>query len=148
MEQERRITKRAGTLTEVDIDKVEVKKRVRHNLGDVTALAESLRKHGLLNPIVISEKNELIAGHRRLEAARKLGWTRIPAQILSESDEADLVEMEIDENTQRKDLTSDELAEAYIRLDRLRNPGWLRKLLDRIKAFFARLFGRNRSARG
>ena len=145
MDQERRITKRSGTLTEVDIDKVEIRKRVRHNLGDVTALAESLRKHGLLNPIVISEKNELIAGHRRLEAARKLGWKRIPAQVLSESDEADLVEMEIDENTQRKDLTSDELAEAYIRLDRLRNPGWLRKLIERIKAFFARLFGRSGS---
>jgi ParB family chromosome partitioning protein len=147
MEQERRITRRTGTVTEVDVAKIEVGKRVRKNLGDVTALAESLRKHGLLNPIVVNGENELIAGHRRLEAARKLGWTRIPARVVSEGDEADMVEMEIDENTQRKDLTSDELAEAYIRLDRLRNPGWLKRLLDAIASFFARLFRMKRTNR-
>jgi ParB family chromosome partitioning protein len=145
MEQERRITRRTGTVTEVEVDKIEVGKRVRKNLGDVTALAESLRKHGLLNPIVVNAHNELVAGHRRLEAARKLGWARIPARVVTEGDEADMVEMEIDENTQRKDLTSDELAEAYIRLDRLRNPGWLKRVLDAIARFFARLFRINRS---
>ncbi|MFP4010809.1 MAG: ParB N-terminal domain-containing protein [Spirochaetaceae bacterium] len=141
MEQERRVTRRMGTVTEIDIDSVAVRKRVRRNLGDVTALAESLRKHGMLNPIVVDAENVLIAGHRRLEAARKLGWSRIPARVISQEDEAALVEMEIDENTQRKDLTSDELAEAYIRLDRLRNPGWIRKLFAAIKAFFSRIFG-------
>ena len=147
MEQERRITKRIGSITEVEVDKVAIHRRVRRNLGDVTALSESLRKHGLLNPIVVTDENELIAGHRRLEAAKKLGWPRIPARVLSEEDEADLVEMEIDENTQRKDLTSDELAEAYIRLDRLRNPSWFRRLIDRIRAFFNRLFGRKKTKR-
>jgi ParB family chromosome partitioning protein len=145
MKQERRITKRSGNITDVEVDKVVLHRRVRKNLGDVTALSESLRKHGLLNPIVVSQENELIAGHRRLQAAKKLGWARIPARVISGDDEADLVEMEIDENTQRKDLTSDELAEAYIRLDRLRNPGWLRKLIDRIKAFFNRIFGRKKT---
>jgi ParB family chromosome partitioning protein len=147
MEQERRITRRLGSITEVDIEKVVTRRRVRRNLGDVTALAESLRKHGLLNPIVVTGENELIAGHRRLEAARKLGWARIPARVISEEDEADLVEMEIDENTQRKDLTSDELAEAYIRLDRLRNPGWMRRLIAKIAAFFRRLFGLKKPSR-
>ncbi|MFP4372757.1 MAG: ParB N-terminal domain-containing protein [Spirochaetaceae bacterium] len=144
MEQERRIAKRIGSITEVEVAKVVIHRRVRRHLGDVTALSESLRKHGLLNPIVITEENELIAGHRRLEAAKKLGWARIPARVISEQDEADLVEMEIDENTQRKDLTSDELAEAYIRLDRLRNPGWFRRLVSWLKGVFARIFGRRR----
>ena len=145
MEQERRINKRIGSITDVEVDKVVLHRRVRKNLGDVTALSESLRKHGLLNPIVVTDENELIAGHRRLQAAKKLGWARIPARVISEEDEADLVEMEIDENTQRKDLTSDELAEAYIRLDRLRNPSWFRRLIDRIKAFFQRIFGRKKT---
>ena len=145
MEQERRITKRIGSITDVEVDKVVLHRRVRKNLGDVTALSESLRKHGLLNPIVVTDENELIAGHRRLQAAKKLGWARIPARVISEEDEADLVEMEIDENTQRKDLTSDELAEAYIRLDRLRNPSWFRRLIDRIKALFNRIFGRKKT---
>ncbi|MFO8063490.1 MAG: ParB N-terminal domain-containing protein [Spirochaetota bacterium] len=138
MQQERRVAKRSARITEVDVDKVEVSKRVRHNLGDVTALSESLRKHGLLNPIVINEKNELIAGHRRLEAAKRLKWPRIPARVITHENEADLVEMEIDENTQRKDLTSDELADAYIRLDRLRNPGWFRRLIEWLKSLFRR----------
>lgn len=138
MQQERRVAKRSTSITEIELDKIEVHKRVRHNLGDVTALSESLRKHGLLNPIVVNEKNELIAGHRRLEAAKRLKWSKIPARIILEEDEADLVEMEIDENTQRKDLTSDELADAYIRLDRLRNPGWIRRLIEWIKSLFTR----------
>lgn len=142
MDQERRITRRLGSVSEVEVESITIRKRVRHNLGDVTALSESLRKHGLLNPIVITEDGDLIAGHRRLEAAKKLGWTRIPARVISQEDEASLVEMEIDENTQRKDLTSDELAEAYIRLDRLRNPGWFRTLISKIAAFFRRLFRR------
>lgn len=147
MDQERRITRRLGNVTEIALEKIVLRKRVRHNLGDVTALSESLRKHGLLNPIVVTQENELIAGHRRLEAAKKLGWSKIPARVISEEDEADLVEMEIDENTQRKDLTSDELAEAYIRLDRLRNPGWLRTLIWKIAAFFRRLFGIKKPSR-
>ena len=58
----------------VKIDDIKIKKRVRRDLGDLEALKESLRLYGLLNPITLNSKYELIAGERRLEAAKSLGW--------------------------------------------------------------------------
>ena len=125
---------------QIDIQSVLLKKRVRKNLGDLKPLAESLKTHGLMNPILINEKNELIAGHRRLEAAKSLGWTTIAARVVERAEEAELLEMEVEENTHRKALTADELAEAYDRLEHLRNPGFFTRIWRSIKSFFARLF--------
>lgn len=125
---------------QINIDQIVIRKRVRKNLGDLASLMESLRRHGLLNPVVINSRNELVAGHRRTEAARRLGWQTIEVRIVDSDDEADLVEMEIEENTQRKNLTTDELAEAYLRLDRMRHPSWLVKVWRAIVRFFRRLF--------
>lgn len=127
---------------QIDIDKVIIRRRVRNNLGDLSSLMESLKRHGLLNPIVITNRNELVAGHRRTEAARRLGWTTIEARVVDPEDRAELVEMEIEENTQRKNLTTDELAEAYLKLDRLRNPIIFVRIWRAIVRFFGRLFGR------
>ena len=124
-----------------DVDKIIIRKRVRKNLGDLSSLMDSLRRHGLLNPVVINNKNELVAGHRRVEAARRLGWKTIEVRIVDNDDPGDLVEMEIEENTQRKNLTTDELAEAYIRLDRIRNPSLLHRMWTALARFFRRLFG-------
>lgn len=127
---------------QIEVDKIIVKKRVRKNLGDLSSLMDSLRRLGLLNPVVINNQNELVAGHRRLEAARRLGWKTIEIRIVDNDDQGDLVEMEIEENTQRKNLTTDELAEAYIRLDRIRNPSLLHRIWRAVIRFFKRLFGR------
>jgi ParB family chromosome partitioning protein len=126
---------------QIELSKIIIRKRVRNNLGDLSSLTESLRRHGLLNPVVINSKNELVAGHRRTEAAKQLGWDTIEVRIVDSDDQGDLVEMEIEENTARKDLTSDELAEAYLRLDRLRHPPLLRRIWNAIVRFFKRLFG-------
>jgi ParB family transcriptional regulator, chromosome partitioning protein len=127
---------------QIDIDRIVIRKRVRKNLGDLSSLMDSLRRHGLMSPIVINSRNELIAGHRRTEAARRLGWTTIEARVIDSDETADLVEMEIEENTQRKNLTPDELAEAYLRLDRIRNPNVFVRIWRAIVRFFRRLFGR------
>ena len=128
---------------QIELDQVIIRKRVRKNLGDLSSLMESMRKHGLLNPIVINNRNELVAGHRRTEAARRLGWTTIEARIVDNDEDVDLVEMEIEENTQRKNLTTDELAEAYLRLDRMRHPSLFTRIWRAIAKFFRRLFGRD-----
>jgi len=136
---------------QIEIDKIIIRRRVRQNLGDLATLMDSLRRHGLLNPVVINSRNELIAGHRRTEAARRLGWSTIEVRVVDGEDQADLVEMEIEENTQRKDLTSDELAEAYLRLDKLRNPNFLVRIWRAIVRFFAAIrdwiTGRHRKQR-
>ncbi len=127
---------------QIEIDRIIIRRRVRKNLGDLSSLMDSLRRHGLMSPVVINSRNELIAGHRRTEAARRLGWTTIEVRVVDTDETADLVEMEIEENTQRKNLTPDELAEAYLRLDRIRNPNVFVRVWRAIVHFFRRLFRR------
>ena len=126
----------------MELGRIIIRKRVRQNLGDLASLMDSLRRHGLLNPVVINSKNELIAGHRRMESAKRLGWSVIEVRIIDTEDKADLVEMEIEENTQRKNLTTDELAEAYLRLEKLRHPSFFGRIWRAIASFFRRLFRR------
>lgn len=127
---------------QVKVDEVILKKRVRKNLGDLSALIKSLNTYGLIHPIVINKKLELIAGHRRLEAARQLGWQLIDAIIVDKPSRLDKLELEMEENLYRKNLTSEELEEGYNKLEKLRNPGFFRRLFRAIANFFRRLFGR------
>ena len=117
----------------VNISDIKIKKRVRHELGDLEALKNSLRIYGLLNPITLNSKYELIAGERRLQAAKQLGWTNINANILNNLSDVDELEMELEENNQRKEFTKEELLEGYQRLVKLSNPGFWRRILILIK---------------
>ncbi len=119
----------------VNINDIKIKKRVRRDLGDLEALKNSLRTYGLLNPITINSKYELIAGERRLQAAKQLGWTNINAVVQSNLSDVEELEMELEENNQRKEFTKEELLEGYRRLEKLRNPSIWRK----IKLFFKKL---------
>lgn len=127
---------------EIQIAKIVLKKRVRKDLGDLRSLMKSMRTYGLMNPIIINNKMELIAGHRRLESAKQLGWRTIPALIVDKESELEKLELEIEENLHRRNLTADELAEGYKRVDKLKNPGFFRRFFRAIANFFRRLFGR------
>ena len=129
----------------VNINDIKIKKRVRRDLGDLEALKNSLRTYGLLNPITLNNKYELIAGERRLQAAKQLGWTNINAVIQNNLSEVEELEMELEENNQRKEFTNEELLEGYKRLEKLRNPSlwpkiviFLIKLWNSIISFFRR----------
>ncbi len=120
----------------VPIKDIKIKKRVRKDLGNLEDLKDSLQTYGLLNPITLNSRHELIAGERRLQAAIQLGWTSINANIIDNISEIDQLEMEIEENNQRKEFTDAELMEGYKRLNKLKNPGFF----YRIFLFFKRLF--------
>lgn len=120
----------------VNIGEIKVKRRVRKDLGDLEPLKDSLRRYGLLNPITIDNKNRLIAGERRLEAAKLLGWTNINAVVVNNVSAITKLELELEENNQRKEFTDAELLEGYKRLERLRNPSFFRKILNAIIKFF------------
>ncbi len=120
----------------VNIKDIKIKKRVRHDLGNLDALKNSLRTYGLLNPITLNEKYELIAGERRLQAAKQLGWTNINAVIMSNISDVEELELELEENNQRKEFTKEELLEGYRRLEKLRNPSFFRRLFKLLKKFF------------
>lgn len=122
----------------IPIKDIKIKKRVRKDLGNLDDLKESLRYYGLLNPITVNRKYELIAGERRLQAAKLLGWTNIQANIVENLTDVEELEMEIEENNQRKEFSDEELLEGYKRLERLKNPGFFYKIF----LFFKRLFTR------
>ena len=92
--------------TTVLIEQINVGNRFRKDMGDVNALAKSIKEVGLLHPIVISENFQLIAGERRLEAVKSLGWTEIPATIVNLQD---IVKGEYAENAFRKEFTVSEM---------------------------------------
>jgi ParB family chromosome partitioning protein len=125
---------------QIPISDIVVKKRIRKDMGDIPALAESMRRCGQISPILISKNNVLIAGERRLEAARSLGWRTINAVIAETSGQLALLEMEVEENLQRRDFSAEEEAEALQQLYRMRNPGFFRRLWNAIKEFFKHLF--------
>ena len=54
----------------------------RHDLGDLQGLAKSIREFGLLRPVLITPDDRLIAGRRRLEACKLLGWETIPVNVV------------------------------------------------------------------
>lgn len=127
----------------VSIDEIKVKNRVRKDLGDLEDLKNSLRLYGLLNPITINSKYELIAGERRLQAAKAIGWTNINAVIVDNITEIEQLEIEIEENNQRKPFTDQELYEGYKRLEKLKHPSIfykIKKLLLRFINFIKSLF--------
>lgn len=115
-----------------------IKRRVRLDIGDITPLMESLKKYGQLSPIIVNSNNELIAGERRLAAAKRLGWPAINAMVLERNSELDKLQIEVEENIQRSNFTMEEMQEAFTRLDKLSKPN----LLKRIIAFFKKLFNR------
>lgn len=71
---------------------------------EVTDLVASIAAHGLLQPIIIDDARNLIAGERRLTACRELGWTEIPATFLSALSSFERKVVEFEENQRRKAL--------------------------------------------
>ena len=126
---------------QLPIEDIKIKKRIRKDLGDLTSLIDSLRSHGLMNPVVITKNNELIAGHRRIASAKVLGWKSIEVMVLDKISELEKLELEIEENVVRKDFSGDELEDAMARLEALKNPGILKRILNAIIRMINSLFG-------
>ncbi len=86
--------------------------------GNIDELLESIRQHGIIQPLIVRDVNgqlELIAGERRWRASTKLGLTEVPV-IIREASDRDVLEMALIENLQREDLNPIEEAAGYVRL--------------------------------
>lgn len=99
----------------VSLAEIEVGERRREDYGDLSGLAASLRRYGLIHPIVVDSEKRLVVGGRRLEAARILGWNEIEARDYGELTDEELREIELEENLRRKDLTPYEQARELVR---------------------------------
>ncbi|HSD09697.1 MAG TPA: ParB/RepB/Spo0J family partition protein [Candidatus Binatia bacterium] len=92
--------------------------RVHFDEARIREMAESIREHGIIEPLVVRPRAggyELIAGERRLRAARLAGLESVPVAIREMSDR-DVLEVTLIENLQREDLSPLEEAAAYVRL--------------------------------
>lgn len=100
----------------------EANARKATGLTDVTELADSMEKQGLIHPIVVRPagegKYEVIVGQRRYLAARQLGWEEIEATVKEMSDTEAIIRSLV-ENIQRGDLAPDEEADAVAELCRI-----------------------------
>lgn len=116
----------AGGVDQVDIDLVTPNPEQPRELFDEEALDElaaSIREHGVLQPLIVTRRTGdtgattygLIAGERRLHAARRAGLERIPV-VVRETTPRGLLELALVENVQRADLGPLEEARAYRRL--------------------------------
>jgi ParB family chromosome partitioning protein len=86
--------------------------------ASLESLAESIKSHGVVQPIVVRRRGEgfeLIAGERRWRAAKLAGLTRVPVVVKDVPDES-LLEIALIENIQREDLNPIEEAQAYRKL--------------------------------
>ena len=116
----------AARVDSVDIDLIAPnpqQPRQRFDEHALRELADSIREHGVLQPVIVTRTDsgagpatyQLIAGERRLQAARMAGLTRMPV-LIKEAAEAEMLELALVENIQRADLNPLEEALAFKRL--------------------------------
>lgn len=102
------------------IDSIQVFDHHRRDPGDLHPLMESLERVGLLQPVTITPEGYLICGYRRLEAARRLGWTTVRVWVRSGlSDELTRLLAERDDNLTHKPLSAYEAAQLFKELSAL-----------------------------
>lgn len=126
----------------IDQIKVNDEIRIRKEIGDLQTLVESITKVGLLNPILIDEQSNLIAGYRRLQACKLLKMEEVEVKIVEFGGDAmKKLDVEIAENFYRKDFTPQEVLASEFRrqeiIESTRKKGiferfwqWLRSLFS------------------
>lgn len=108
-------------ILQVSVDSVEAnphQPRKVFDHEDLETLIESIKVHGIIQPLIVTKTDEgyqLIAGERRLRAAKILGLATVPV-LVREADEQEKMELALIENVQRKNLNPIEKAVAYQRL--------------------------------
>jgi len=108
----------SAMLAEVAVETIEenpYQPRKIFDADELTSLSDSIKTHGILQPLVVrqvGEKYQLIAGERRLRAARTAGLSAVPVRIVDFNDQQ-TVEAALVENIQRTDLNAIEKAEGF-----------------------------------
>ncbi|MFL2730117.1 MAG: ParB/RepB/Spo0J family partition protein [Gammaproteobacteria bacterium] len=112
------------TTKEIDLEKITAGRYQPRQVFDsvkIQELAESIKKHGVLSPILVREvgldKFEVIAGERRVRASKIAGLKTIPS-LVNQKEDQEALEAALIENLQREDLNPVEEARGYDRLKR------------------------------
>lgn len=116
----------AGLIEDVDIYKIrQPPEYYRSTPSNLNELANSIKRKGLLQPVIVRTKQdgyfEMVAGNRRLQACKSLGWRKIICHII-ELDDKQAFEISLIENIQRKSLSP--IEEAYAFKSYVSELGW------------------------
>ena len=124
-------TARRGSIFWIEVAKIEPnphQPRRSFNVEELTSLADSIREHGVLSPLLVTKRDvetpsgldvryQLIAGERRWRAAKIAGLREVPVMIrAAETPEREKLELALIENVQREDLNPIERAQAFEKL--------------------------------
>ena len=96
---------RKDKMKELELDKILVADRYREELGDLEELVASIKEKGLIQPVTVDDRLNLLAGGRRIAAAKIAGLKHVPVIIRPFVDKLDSLEIELFENVHRKDFT-------------------------------------------
>ena len=113
--------KNIGGIIKIGVEKIvpnPFQPRIRFNEIELDELADSIRQHGVMQPIVVRQNSggyELIAGERRWRASQRAGLTDLPA-IVRDLDDQQVAALALIENIQREQLTAIEQARALARM--------------------------------
>lgn len=108
-------------LVQLDPNEIKIGWRIRADLGDMPALIASITELGQLQPVVVTQSDgqyEILAGLRRLKACKQLG-IKLKAHVVSPASELQALDMQLHENSKRKDFDLMELGEGLKRRKRL-----------------------------
>lgn len=100
------------------ITAIKLGENIRRDLGDLEELATSLAEHSVLQPLIVTKTArgfELVAGHRRLEAAKIAGLTEVPVRIVG-ADENQIAVLRLVENLIRENLSGADEVTAVAKL--------------------------------
>ena len=102
----------------LEVSQIEQGKNIRNERdSEILELAESIDRQGLLNPITVQMGKHgryvVIAGHRRLEAIKRLGLPHVECNVLDDLNEKEVILAQIAENCQRKQMSASELVDTF-----------------------------------
>ena len=102
----------------LEVAKIVQGKNIRNERdSEILELAESIDRQGLINPITVQKRDdgkyEVIAGHRRFEAVKRLGWPHVECNIFEDLNEKEIILAQIAENCQRKQMSASELVDTF-----------------------------------
>ncbi len=120
------------------VSDIKIPERIRKDVGNLDSLVESFKRCGQITPITVTRDMTLVAGFRRVSAAKRLQWHTLDAIVVDGADAARLLEMELEENVYRKDFTPEELLAGYRQLEKLRHPN----VAKRVGRFLSGLLSR------
>ena len=124
----------------IEVSKIIQGKNIRTECdAEISELAESIEKQGLINPILVqkleSGQYEVIAGHRRFEAVKRLGLPYIECNIVEDDlSEKEVILTQIAENVQRKNMSAFELCKTF---------DYLKEKLHINQKAIAKMFGKS-----